>query len=294
MLRGIRFECYWDGASTPAASAPLGDFFGVGLGQMVPFQAALFSSPEGHSFNSLVPMPFKTGMKIVITNDTDEDAGPVFYDIDYTLGDKHGAEMLYFHAYFNRENPTRLQRDYEIVPRVAGKGRFLGANIGVIANRVKYGSTWWGEGEIKMYIDAESDRPTLNGSGTEDYVGAGPGFDHAYSHLYQGAPIVDENRGRFAFYRYHVQDPVYFRRNIRVTVQQIGIITPEDVASIGALPGPFYKAEPGMAEIDKSHVMPYQLFEREDDWSSCAYFYLDRPQNGLAKLPDMAERLRGL
>src|ERR1051326_1883342 len=294
MLRGIRLDCYWDGAATPAVSAPIGDFFGVGLGQTAPFESVFFSSPEGHSFNALVPMPFRTGMKIVVTDETDEDAGPMYFDIDYTLGDKHGPEMLYFHAYFHRENPTEPQRDYEILPKLAGKGRFLGANIGVIANRAHYGNTWWGEGEVKMYIDGDTERPTINGSGTEDYAGAGPGFDTPYSHLYQGAPIVDEKNGHFAFYRYHVADPIYFRRDIRVTIQQIGIILPEDIPSIAHLPTPLRKAEPGMPEIEKAHVPALQLFEREDDWSSCAYFYLDQPENHLPQLIDVRERIRGL
>jgi hypothetical protein len=133
LLRGLRVDFYWDGAAQPAISAPLGDFFGLGLGQMAPLSSALFSSPEGRSFNCYLPMPFKSGMKIVVTNETSKDLTHFFYDIDYTVGDRHGPDVLYLHAYYRRENPTRMRQDYEILPKVEGQGRFLGANLGVIA-----------------------------------------------------------------------------------------------------------------------------------------------------------------
>jgi hypothetical protein len=121
MLRGLRLDFYWDGAKTPAVSAPIGDFFGQGLGHMTTFQSALFTSPEGRSFNCTVPMPFRTGMKLVVTNESDMDLQLLYYDVDYTIGDKHGADVLYFHAYFNREKPTKLQKDYVLLPKVEGK-----------------------------------------------------------------------------------------------------------------------------------------------------------------------------
>src|ERR1041384_682926 len=86
ILRGLKLEMFWDGASTPAVSAPFGDFFGHGLGHMSAFQSALFASPEGKSFNCYIPMPFKTGMKIVVTNESGKDLQLLFYDVDYTLG----------------------------------------------------------------------------------------------------------------------------------------------------------------------------------------------------------------
>src|SRR5215213_4216111 len=123
MLRSLRIDIDWDGAKRPAVSARLGDFFGIGLGQTVPFQSALFSNPEGRSFNCVIPMPFKTGMKIVMTNESAANLDELFYDVDYTLGDKHGAGVLYFHAHYRRENPTRLKQDYELLPLVTGRGR---------------------------------------------------------------------------------------------------------------------------------------------------------------------------
>ena len=153
MLRSLRIDMYWDGAHTPAVSAPLGDFFGVGLGRTASFESALFSNPEGRSFNCYVPMPFRTGMKIVVTNESNTDLALLFYEVDYTLGDQHGPDMLYFHAYFRHENPTTLQRDYQILPHVVGKGRYLGANFGVIPDRAQFLDEWWGEGEVKVYRD---------------------------------------------------------------------------------------------------------------------------------------------
>ncbi len=293
MLRGMRIDMYWDGAREPAVSAPLGDFFGVGLGQMTPFESEFFSSPEGRSFNASVPMPFRKGMRIVLTNESGKDQPQVFYDIDYTLGDALPANALYFHAVFRRENPTKMQRDYEILPRLTGKGRYLGANIGVVVDGQRYGSTWWGEGEVKIYLDGDRELPTLAGTGTEDYIGTGYG-QGAYSHRYQGAPIADHDRQHYAFYRYHVPDPVYFRRDIRVTLQQIGFIWSNDGRPEKPLTPPIYRAGPGLEELDLTRLKQANLFERSDDFSSVAYFYLDRPVNGLAPLAPVAQRVAGL
>lgn len=290
MLRSLRIDMYWDGAATPAVSAPLGDFFGIGLGQTVVFQSALFSNPEGRSFNSVVPMPFRTGMKIVMTNESDTDVPEVFYDVNYTIGDKHPANTLYFHAHYRRENPTRLQQDYEILPRVTGRGRYLGTNIGVIVNSKEYFNTWWGEGEIKIYLDGDRNFPTLAGTGTEDYIGTAWGQGQ-FAHLYQGSPVADERTLRWCFYRYHIPDPVYFRQDVRVTMQQIGYLADH---SRGALVREGRKLiRTGAGQVEKD-MREDGKFERVDDWSSCAYFYFDKPENNLPKLDAVARRIEGL
>ncbi|MDQ3805627.1 MAG: DUF2961 domain-containing protein [Acidobacteriota bacterium] len=281
---------YWDGAERPAVSAPLGDFFGVGLGRMAKFESALFSNPEGRSFNCVVPMPFRTGMRIVMTNETGTDLPELFYDINYTLGDRHPPNMLYFHAHFRRENPTRLRQDYEILPRVEGRGRYLGTNVGVITDRGTYSHTWWGEGEIKIYLDGDRDLPSLVGTGTEDYVGTAWGQGE-YSNLYQGSPVADEGRGQWSFYRYHVPDPVYFRRDIRVTMQQIGYLADHSRGALVREGRRLYRTAPGEEQMD---IAGDGRFERADDWSSCAYFYLDRPENDLPPLAPVARRVEGL
>jgi hypothetical protein len=291
MLRGLKIEMFWDGATKPAVSAPLGDFFGLGLGQMVAFQSALFASPEGKSFNCYIPMPFRTGMRIVVTNESGKDLAFFFYDVDYTLGDKHDASVLYFHAYYRREDPTRLQEDFEILPRVRGKGRFLGANLGVQANRKLYFDNWWGEGEVKVYLDDDHEWPTLAGTGTEDYVGTGWG-ENRYFHLYQGVLFADSAKMRYSFYRYHVPDPIYFRSEIRVTIQQIGFILKTSADNPLYRTGvPIYEAGAGLVEKEKGSV---GLFERQDDWSGCAYFYLDNPEDNLPPIQAAALRMKGL
>jgi hypothetical protein len=290
MLRGLRLDMYWDGAKKPAVSAPLGDFFGVGLGRMATFESALFSNPEGRSFNSVVPMPFKTDMRIVMTNESGKDLPELFYDIDFTIGDKQPANMLYFHAHWRRENPTTIQRDYEILPKVEGRGRYLGTNVGVIVDQNTYFNTWWGEGEIKIYFDGDQRFPTIAGTGTEDYIGTAWGQGQ-FANLYQGSPVADERAMRWCFYRYHVVDPIYFRRDIRVTMQQIGYLADWSRGGLVRTGRRIYRAGPGMVEKD---LREDGKFERSDDWSSCAYFYLDRTENNLPALEEAAKRMAGL
>jgi hypothetical protein len=191
LLRGVKIDMYWDDASDPAVSAPLGDFFNHGLGQMSAFENALFSSPEGRSFNCYIPMPFKKSMKIIVRNDTQKDVAMFFYDIDYTLGDRVDENTLYFHAFFNHQKSTVLRNDYQILPKVFGTGRYIGANLSVVVNDKKYSRSWWGEGEVKIYTDGDSDYPTLCGTGTEDYIGTGWG-QGVFINQYQGCTIANE------------------------------------------------------------------------------------------------------
>lgn len=293
-LRGVRVDFYWDGAETPAVSAPLGDFFGVGLGRTAAFESALFGNPEGKSFNCRVPMAFRSGMQLTITNETDSDIAMLFYDVDYTVGDPHGPETLYLHTCWRRENPTTLQRDYEFLPSVSGRGRFLGVNFGVIANTETYGRTWWGEGEVKFYLDGDADLPTLCGTGTEDYIGTGWG-QGAYGQLYQGCPVADGEKLAYAFYRWHIPDPLWFRTSIRGTIQQIGHCFGKAVPELIAGDKTIYRAGPGLVRLGpEAENEPGLLFERQDDWSSCAYVYLDRPERTFAALAPLTERIAGL
>lgn len=289
MLRSLRIDMYWDGAQTPAVSAPLGDFFGVGLGRTAAFQSALFSDPEGRSFNCYIPMPFRTGMKIVVTNESRTDLALLFYDVDYTVGDRHGQEMLYFHARFLHQNPTTLQKDYQVLPHITGKGRYLGANFGVIPDRVHYLDEWWGEGEVKVYKDGDRGHATMVGTGSEDYIGTGWG-ESVFSHLYQGCTVADRHV-RYCFYRYHIPDPIYFRTEIQVTIQQMGYLMKGSLTP-SKVPGPLYRAGAGLVPLGKDFVEG--LYERQDDWSSCVYFYLDQPENRLPPVESVERRIAGL
>jgi len=294
MLRGLRLDMYWDGADRPAVSAPLGDFFGQGLGCTFTFQSALFSNPEGRSFNCCVPMPFRTGMKIVVTNETDTDLRWLFFDINYTLGDAHDDRCLYLHAHWRRECPTTLKRDYEFLPQLYGRGRFLGANMGVIADTATYFKSWWGEGECKIYLDGDEALPTLCGTGTEDYIGTAWGQGQ-YAHLYQGCHLADHENHQYAFYRYHIPDPVYFQQDIRVTMHQIGCWEPETIKQMKDAGRELLSTDG--TSVDMAQAVAdnnYGLYERQDDWSSCAYFYLDRAENDLLPLAPVDARIAGL
>ncbi|GJG86254.1 hypothetical protein tb265_14350 [Gemmatimonadetes bacterium T265] len=309
MLRGVRIEMFWDGATTPAVSAPLGDFFGVGLGQMVPFESALFASPEGRSFESYVPMPFRTRARVVLTNDTGSDLQNVYYDVDYTRVAAQPPGALYFHAYWHRERPTRLGEDFRVLPRVTGRGRFLGMNVGVRPDP-SYGMTWWGEGAVKMYLDGDRDAATLVGTGSEDYIGSGWG-QGVYANRYQGSLIANDRERRWAFYRYHVPDPIYFARDCEVVLQQIGSASRAEVlrmqaAGVRLRPltidqgsrASFHSLNAAGAPVPLTNPgLPTQggvTFYRADDVSAVAYFYLDRPENGLPPLVGTDARLAAL
>ncbi len=296
VLRGVQLDCYWDGAAKPAVSAPIGDFFGMGAGRTYAFESEYFSSPEGRSFNCCVPMPFRKGMKIVLSNPTSINIMIVAYDVDYTLGDDHGPDMTYFHAYFHRENPTTLQKDFEFLPKVAGRGRYLGVTVSVNADTKKYFNSWWGEGECKAFIDGDTDHPTLCGTGTEDYIGSG-WFLGAFAQRYQGCPLADKERMQYCFYRLHVPDPVFFQKDIRVTMQQIGCWTPDSKPAMVKSGNAYTLAGPEKKPVDWSQgdgLKDYGIFERQDDWAACAYFYLDRPENDLPPLQNVEVRTAGL
>ncbi|MFC2125889.1 glycoside hydrolase family 172 protein, partial [Bacteroidota bacterium] len=229
MLRSLKLEMYWDNSDEPAVSTPFGDFFGVGLGKRVKFESALFSDPEGRSFNCSIPMPFRSAARVIVVNEAEIPLDMLFYDINYSLNVTHDDDVMYFHAYWNRQNPTDLGVDYEILPKVTGRGRFLGTNIGVIDNP-DYKGYWWGEGEVKAYLDGDTDLPTLVGTGTEDYIGSAWG-QGIFNNMYQGCLIAGE-KNQWAFYRYHVNDPVVFNTDCRVTIQQMGGSQGKNVAAL--------------------------------------------------------------
>ncbi len=306
MLRSLRLEMVWDGADTPAVSVPFGDFCCAILGRPTAFENALFANPEGRSFNCYIPMPFRTGAKISMTNDSHRPVLKLFYDVNYTLTDSHPEDVLYFHAYWRRERWTSLEKDFEVLPRVCGEGRFLGANIGVIIHPDNMG--WWGEGEVKMYMDGDMEYPTIVGTGTEDYIGTGWG-QGVYQQQYQGSLIADARNGQYGFYRYHIPDPVYFHEDLRVTIQQMGGSAKKNVLELlekGVPVKPvsvdygttFVKLLETSLEADlDDHESPADAWTnmyRQDDWSAVAFFYLDSPENGLPEIAPVESRIEGL
>jgi Protein of unknown function (DUF2961) len=302
MLRSLKLEMFWDGAQRPAVAAPLGDFFGVGLGRTARFHNALFADPEGRSFLCFIPMPFRTAARIQVTNESGRDLTHIFFDVDLQRMKAWDEGNLYFHAYWSRDRATTLARDFELLPRVEGKGRFLGVNVGVNANPA-YGSTWWGEGEVKMFLDGDRERPTFAGTGTEDYIGTGWG-ESEFQNDFSGCLLADEKGRQWAFYRFHIPDPVFFETGCRVTLQQIGGGPRATVAALQSAKVPLIPVSvdsegkltslytPGVvARADDPRVPEgWVNFYRSDDISATAYFYLDAPSSGLPILQGAAGR----
>jgi hypothetical protein len=300
MMRSLRLRMYWDGESKPAVDVPFGDFFGFGLSQVVKFETALFSNPEGRSFNCMIPMPFRKGARVMITNESPNNIAEVFFDIDFIAMERLDNDALYFHAYWTRQKSSELGKDFEFLPVITGKGRFLGVNFGVNAD-TSYGSTWWGEGEVKMYIDDDREYPTFNGTGTEDYIGTAWGLGQ-FTGLYQGCTVASEKRKEYAFYRFHIPDVIGFHQNFRASIQQIGGGMRETVrellkrnvklmpVSVAGADG-FRRLLDNPKDIfDQDFPNGWVNFYRIDDYSATSYFYLDAPVTGLHELPDVSER----
>ena len=305
MLRSLRLDIFWDGAATPAVSVPLGDFFGAGAGEVKPMETALVASPEGRSFVSYIPMPFRRGARITVTNEARKEVPLFFYDVNFRRLSAIPEDTLYFHAWWSRERATKLGEAFQLLPAVAGRGRFLGAMMTTLTNPA-YGRSWWGEGEVRMYLDGDGPHPTLVGTGTEDYVGTGWG-QGAYVNRFQGSPVADEERGRWSYYRFHVPDPIFFSQGIRVELQQIGGAMKADVLKLMLLGAPlqpvtvdpggrrgFVKLLEGDAAPLAEQPEGWVNFHRSDDVSAVALFYLDQPENGLPALAPVAERIAAL
>lgn len=304
-LRGLVLNMYWDNAEKPAVSVPFGDFFGIGLGKTAVYENALFANPEGRSFNSFVQMPFKEAARIELVNELDYDMYLLFFDVNYQLMKRWDDDFLYFHAYWHRDTATTVGDDFHILPKVEGKGRFLGTNVGVVANP-KYGDSWWGEGEVKIYLNGDKDYATLVGTGTEDYIGTGWG-QGVYAHQYTGCPIADDKNKQWAFYRYHIPDPVFFATDCNVRLQQMGGTIKKDVielqkkgidlapVTINGDSGTWVHLYNKDSLVNlESPDLPgddyWTNFFRSDDVSAVAYFYLHTPTSNLPPIQNLAIR----
>ena len=305
MLRSLVVRAWWDGAKTPAVEAPFGDFFCCGS-QLTAFENEWFSSPEGRSVNMCIPMPFAASAKITVTNESDADQPNLFYDVNLTALDRPQPDAPYFHCHWRRVRETVLGEDFELLPRVQGRGRLLGTSV-VVNARPDYGRQWWGEGEVKAYIDGDTAWPTLCGTGTEDYIGTGWGQGR-YSHRHQGCLMNDEELRRWVFYRLHAPDPIWFTRDIRFTIQAMGGAPSEEVRDLLARGVPCIPVTaetgttPGAVTSDgflykTNKPLPDSIwvnYFRSDDYAAATWFYLDRPENGLPRIAPLAERIAGL
>ena len=298
MLRLLKLEIYWDNETKPAVTAPLGDFFGVSLGRMATFENALFASPEGRSFLCYVPMPFRKAAKIVVTNESGKMLSHFFFDVNFQLLDHWDDRSMYFHAYWHRDTATTVGKDFELLPEVKGKGRLLGVNVGVNANPA-YNNTWWGEGEVKMFLDGDKELPTLAGTGTEDYIGTAwsQGW---FCNRYSGCLVDDWPKKQWSFYRFHIPDPVFFSQDCRVTLQQIGgdfkknVLPIQQAGKAKLIPvsigGNYAKSnllfsKDSIVQLDDPALPDgWTNFYRSDDVCATAYFYLATPSSNLPVL----------
>lgn len=316
--RSVRIDIYWDDSKKPAVSAPIGDFFGHGLSAMHSFQSSLFGDPEGRSFNLTIPMPFKKAARIEILNQASSFV-LYWFDINYQLLKKPLKNAMYFHGYWSRSLSTTLGRDFEVLPRVSGRGRYLGASFGVVGNP-DYHGTWFGEGIVKIYLDGDQNYPTLVNTGTEDYVGSGWGLG-VFAFEYEGSTLADFDNDLYSFYRLHVKDPVYFDKDCSVTLQQIGSATPiqfsemvknhaklipvwaldvggqvnfTDMKEVAPIPFRILDAQDTITTpIDYSKFAAINFY-RSDDVCAMAYFYLDKPYSSVPYLQDESLRLSGM
>lgn len=218
---------YWDDEKEPSVECPVGDFFGQGWNTYAQLTSLPVCVNPGSAFNCYWAMPFRKKCKITMENINDKDAMSVYYQVDYTLTEIP-SDAAYFHAQFRRSNPVESSL-YTIVDGIKGKGQFVGLYLAWGANN----NGWWGEGEIKFYLDGDSKFPTICGTGTEDYFCGSYNFDRdgkykEFCTPYSGLHQVIRPSGdykvmmRFGLYRWHIMDPIRFEKELKVTIQDLG------------------------------------------------------------------------
>lgn len=220
---------YWDDQEQPAVECPLGDFFCSGWGKFAPLTSLAVCVNPGSAFNCYWEMPFRKRARFTVTNIADEPMH-LYYQINYTLTDVP-ADVAYFHAQFRRTNPLPYKDVYTILDGVQGQGHFVGVYMAWGVNN----NGWWGEGEIKFYIDGDAEWPTICGTGTEDYFCGSYNFENKETRQYQEFTTpyaglhqvirpdgVYQSQQRFGMYRWHITDPIRFQQDLRVTIQALG------------------------------------------------------------------------
>jgi hypothetical protein len=220
---------YWDDQEHPSVECPLGDFFCSGWGQYAQLSSLAVCVNPGSAFNCYWQMPFRKRCRITVTNIAEQDM-VLYYQINYTLADVPQGSA-YFHAQFRRTNPLPYKDVYRILDGVAGQGHYVGTYMAWGVNN----TGWWGEGEIKFFVDGDDEFPTICGTGTEDYfcgsynfenkeIGQYQAFTTPYAGLHQviRPDGVYRSQMRFGMYRWHITDPIRFREDLRVTIQALG------------------------------------------------------------------------
>jgi hypothetical protein len=256
------FRMYWDGEKDPSVEVPVGDFFGQAWGKYARISSLAVAVNPGSAFNCYWPMPFHKRATLTLQNLSDKPM-ILYYQIDFTR--THVPDdAAYFHAQFRRVNPLPFKQVYTILDNVQGKGQYVGTYMawGTRSNG------WWGEGEIKFYLDGDQQFPTINGTGLEDYFNGSYDFENQTTHQYEEfsspysglAQVIRpdglyQSQQRFGLYRWHIVDPIRFSKNLRVTIQALGW-------------------------RDNGTYLPLQ-----DDIASVAYWYQTEPHAAFPKLP---------
>ncbi len=244
--RDTVLRIYWDGEESPSVEVPLGDFFCNGHGLRTNVNSLpVVVNPTG-GFNCYWPMPFRRRARVTIENQRWEAIPGFYYQISYSLTEVPAAAAT-FHAQWHRSQTSRACPEHVILDSVQGQGHYVGTYLAW----TQLSNGWWGEGEIKFYLDGDKEHPTICGTGTEDYVGGAWCFGgETYSTPFLGYPLCRQEAGevpKHGLYRWHILDPIRFRRDLKVTIQALGWwpngqFQPlaDDIASVGY----WYQAEP--------------------------------------------------
>jgi hypothetical protein len=259
---------YWDDQEVPSVECPVGDFYAMGWGGYAQLSSLAVCVNPGSAFNCYWEMPFQKRCRITMTNLADEPM-VLYYQVNYTLT-QVPEDCAYFHAQFRRVNPLPYRDVYTIADGLRGQGHYVGTYLAWGVNN----NGWWGEGEIKFYIDGDEAFPTICGTGTEDYfcgsynfenraLGEYQAFTTPYSGLHQiiKPDGVYRSQMRFGLYRWHITDPVRFQQDLRVTIQALGwrsgrryLPLQDDIASVAywyqTLPTAPFPALPSRDELE--------------------------------------------
>ncbi|TFG71873.1 MAG: DUF2961 domain-containing protein [Anaerolineales bacterium] len=261
---------YWDDQEQPSVECPVGDFFAMGWGKYAQLSSLAVCVNPGSAFNCYWEMPFRKRCRITMTNIADEPM-VLYYQVNYTLT-QVPEDAAYFHAQFRRANPLPYKDVYTILDGVQGKGHYVGTTLAWGVNN----TGWWGEGEIKFYIDGDDPFPTICGTGTEDYFCGSYNFENHETRQYQAFTTpyaglhqvirpdgVYQSQMRFGLYRWHIADPIRFGQDLKVTIQALGwrsytryLPLQDDIASVAywyqTLPSPVF---PDLPQRDSLEII---------------------------------------
>jgi hypothetical protein len=237
-LKKLVLRMYWDREPTPSVETPLGDFFGLGLGDYHTWESEFLSVAHERALNSFFPMPFQKHARITVSNEGQQMVDAFYFNLDYRAhAHPLPEEILYFHAQFRQAQPNRgwtnewtnngdprvddvknlYGKDNYVWMEAAGKGHYVGVTMSILQNQ----DFWWGEGDDMFFIDGDP-HPSITGTGSEDYfLGAYDFGEHSFSYRLFGAPVKGEERAgsRSSVYRFHLDSPITFSKSLRATIE---------------------------------------------------------------------------